>query len=101
MESSGAPGNVPAVVQQAGASPSGGIELLKGHLGTGCDSMGCGSLTYLKVQGCMPLALGDKRRCPLWLDLARSGVTSHPGMPRVLSVLALEAACQSWTDLGD
>lgn len=56
MESSGAPGNVPAVVQQAGASPFGGIELLKDHLGNGCDSMGLGSLTYLKVQGCMPLA---------------------------------------------
>lgn len=59
--SSGAPGNVPAVAQQAGANPFGGIELLKGHLGTGCDGMGCGPLTYLKVQGCMPLALGDKR----------------------------------------
>lgn len=38
MQSSGAPGNVPAVAGQAGASPLGGTELLKDHLETDCDS---------------------------------------------------------------
>ena len=57
---------------------------------------GCVSLTYIKVQGCMPGAVGDKEG----LMLQRLALTCLSGdqpsdLPRTLLVSALEVPCGS------
>lgn len=67
VQSPGAPENVLAMAGQVGAGPFEATELLQELYLKVCMYV---SSSYLRVQGCMPLALGDKEGLmALWLDL--------------------------------